>query len=124
MLVDINATGETLYLLVVTSDKSTLGVPGDGIEDGIDFKVHVGKSLSVGADIFHDCLRDVLIHTIEEFRQTSDMVDSPGILLINNCSAHIEPATFQLLSDYHMKAIAFPPHISAIFQMLNFGLRI
>jgi hypothetical protein len=49
MLVCINAEGEILSPLMVRSHKSTFGVFGDGIEDGIDLKADVGKSACVDA---------------------------------------------------------------------------
>jgi hypothetical protein len=54
-----------------------------------------------------------------------EMIDTLGVLLMDNCSAYIAPATVQLLSDHRVKAITVPPHKSAIFQMLDlvfFGL--
>jgi hypothetical protein len=67
MLVCINAAGETLCPLIVTTDRSTLGVFRDGIEENVDLKVLVGQSAHVNAILFHDYLRDVLIPRIEIF---------------------------------------------------------
>jgi hypothetical protein len=86
----------------------------DGIEDGIELKVHAGKRGYGDAQ-----LHDILISKIEEFRQMSEMIDTPAVLLMHNCSAHVAPATIQLFSDCLVKAITFPPDTSEIFQMLN-----
>jgi hypothetical protein len=91
----------------------------DGIEDGLDLKVHIGKSAYVDADDFHGYLCDILLPKIEEFRQMSEMIDAPAVLLMDNCLAHVAPATIQFLSDHRVKAITFRPCTSAIFQMLD-----
>jgi hypothetical protein len=54
--------------------------------------------------------------------QMSDMIDTPAVPMMDNCSAHIEPATIQLLSDHRAKAIIVPPHTSALFQILDLVL--
>jgi hypothetical protein len=63
VLIGISAGGKTFFSLVVASDKSTSGV----FRDGIDLKIHVGKSVYVDAEIFHDYLHNVLTLKIEEF---------------------------------------------------------
>jgi hypothetical protein len=47
MLVHINAGGEALCLLNVTSDPVTKRVSRDGIEQNVDLKVHIGHSAYV-----------------------------------------------------------------------------
>jgi hypothetical protein len=119
MLFCINAAGEILCPLIVASDKSTLGVFRDGIEDGMDLKVHVGKSAYVDAYVFRGYLCDIRIPKIEEFWQMSEMIDTPAVLLMDDWTALVPPATIQLLSDHHVKAITVTPHASAISHMLG-----
>jgi hypothetical protein len=69
MLVRINAAGEALCPLIVTSDPGTMGVFRDGIEQDVDLKVHAGHSAYVDADIFHGYIHDVFIPTIEQYRR-------------------------------------------------------
>jgi hypothetical protein len=71
MLVCINATGETLCLLIVTSNQSPLGVFRDGSEENLDLKYHVGRTVYVITFIFHDYLQDVLILRIEDFHKAN-----------------------------------------------------
>jgi hypothetical protein len=106
MLVCINAAGEVLCPLILTSDISALGVFRDGIDAGMNLKVYIGN------------LHDILITKIEEFRSMSEGIDTPAVLPMDNCSAHLAQATIQLLSD-RQKPITFPPHTSAILQMLD-----
>jgi hypothetical protein len=89
MLISINAAGETLYPLIVTTDRSTLGVFRDAIEENVDLKVHVGQSASVDLILFHGYLRDVLIPRIENFREANETPDSPAILFMDNCSSRV-----------------------------------
>jgi hypothetical protein len=83
MLVCINAAGETLYLMIVATDRSTLGVFRDGIEEKVNVKVHVGQSAYVDAILFHDYLRDVcctinVMVNISYLRNSSGRVDVIG----------------------------------------------
>jgi hypothetical protein len=119
MVVCINAAGETLCPLIVTTDRSALGVFRDGIEENIDLKVHVGRSAYVDAHIFYDYLRDVLIPRIEDFREANNLPESPAILFMDNCSTHLADQIVQLLTTHKIKVITFPPHSSGIFQMLD-----
>jgi hypothetical protein len=119
MLVCINAAGEALCPLIVTSDPATMGVFRDDIEEDVDLKVHVGHSAYVDAEIFQSYIRDVLIPTIEDYRREQRTPHAVAILLIDNCSAHLNPGTVKLLPDASVKIITFPPHTSGIFQMLD-----
>jgi hypothetical protein len=68
--------------LIVTSDRSALGIFRDGIEENADLKIHVGESAYVDAAVFHDYLRDGLIPHIEDFRETNTVPNSPAILFM------------------------------------------
>jgi hypothetical protein len=119
MLVCINAAGETLCLLIVTIDRSTLGLFRDGIEENVDLKGHVGQSARVDAVLFHDYWSDVLIPRIENFREANETPDSPAILLMDNCSSHLTEHIIGLRSAHTIKILTFSPHSSGIFQMLD-----
>jgi transposase len=119
LLVCINAAGEMLCPLIISTDQSTMGVFRDGIEEGVDLEVHIASSAYVDSEILCNYLRDVMIPKIDEFRETNGMVNEPAVLLMDNCSAHISPAIIGLLSEHRVKAITFPPHTSGIFQMLD-----
>jgi hypothetical protein len=75
MLVCINAAGETLCLVIIATDRSTLGVFRDGIEENIDLKVHVCQNAYVDAILFHDYLRDELIPRINDFPEVNEIPD-------------------------------------------------
>jgi hypothetical protein len=119
MLVAINAVGEALCLLIVTSDAVTKRVFRDGIEEDVDLKVHVGRSGYVDAEIFYNYLRNVLIPTIRDYRESNQATDACAVLLMDNCTSHLKTETIQLLSENLVKIITFPPHTSGIFQMLD-----
>jgi hypothetical protein len=119
MLLCINAAGQTLCLLIGTSDRSARGVFRDGIEENVDLKIHAGERAYVEAAVFHDYLRDVLIPHIEDFRETNTVPNSPAILFVDNCSSHLVGSILDLLSEHKVKIITLPPHSSGIFQMLD-----
>jgi hypothetical protein len=61
MLVCLNAAGDALCSLIAMSDRSTLAVFLDGIEENIDFHIHAGRSSCVDKEVFRTYVRDVLI---------------------------------------------------------------
>jgi hypothetical protein len=119
MIVCISAAGDALCPLITTSDRSTLGVFRDGIEENVDLRVHVGGSSYVDKEVFHAYIRDVLIPNIENFRSTSLVPNATAVLLMNNCGGHLGTNTIRLLTERNVKVITFPPHRSGIFQMLD-----
>jgi transposase len=119
LLVCINAAGEMLCPLIVSTDPATNGVFRDGIEEGVDLKVQIARSAYVDANIFCNYLRDVMIPKIEELRETNGITNEPAVLLIDNCSAHTSTEVIELLSHHRVKVITFPPHTTGIFQMLD-----
>jgi transposase len=122
MLVCINAAGETLCPLVVTTDQSARNVFRDGIEEDVDLQVRVARSAYVDAIIFMDYTREILIPRIEDFRKANEIPGSPAILLMDNCSSHLAQTIIDLLSLHQIKVITFPPHTTGIFQMLDLVL--
>jgi hypothetical protein len=119
MLVCINAGGEALCPQIATSDPATKQVFRDGIEEDMDLKVHVGSSADVDAAIFYSYIHDVLIPTIDDYRHEQGIPNAIAVLLMDNCSAHLNPDTIRLFTEANAKIITFPPHTSGIFQMLD-----
>jgi hypothetical protein len=107
----MNASGEILCLLIVSTDRSTLGVFRDGVEEGVDLRVHISGSVDIDLKLFHDYLRDVMIPRIKKFREASGMLNEPAVLLMNKCRVHTSLEVPALLLRHRVKTITFPPHI-------------
>jgi hypothetical protein len=120
MLVCINAAGDALCPLIATSDRSTLGVFPDGIEENIDLRVHVSHSSYIDKEVFHASGRDVLIRHIEHFHSANSNMHAPAVLLMDNCNFYLGTNTLHLFIQNNVKVMTFPPHPSGIFQMLDF----
>jgi hypothetical protein len=119
MLVCVNASGEALCPLIVTTNSATLGVFQGGVQEGVDLKIRVNSSSYVNADIFRDYIRDYFIPHVENHRTIHGKQGSPAVLLMDNCSAHLRDDIIEMLSLHRIKIITFPPHTSGIFQMLD-----
>jgi hypothetical protein len=107
MLVCVNAAGESLWPLIVTSDKLTREVFRNGLEGNVHLRVHVGGSASLDPSIFERYLCDVFIPEMERCRSTHARYDSPVVLFIDNCSGHLSAETMQLLSEHKVKRLHF-----------------
>jgi hypothetical protein len=119
MLLCIVAAGETLCALIVPTDRPTLGVFRDGIEDGVGFKIQIDTKMYRVTGLFHDSLRNVTTPEIEELLVANGMANDTAVLLIGNSSARTSLDSIALLSRYQVTAITFPSHTSGIFQMLD-----
>jgi hypothetical protein len=51
-----------------------------------------------------------------------EFASQEAVLLIDNCSMHVQVETLQTLADHRVKMITFPPHTTHIFQCLGLSL--
>jgi hypothetical protein len=59
---------------------------------------------------------------IDELRSNEEFADKEAILLMDNCSIHVQAETLQTLADHRVKVITFPPHTTHMFQCLDLSL--
>jgi hypothetical protein len=69
MPVCLNVAGEALCALIIISDPMIRGMVYDSIEEDVELEIFVCQSDYMEAEIFHDCPRDILILTIEDYQQ-------------------------------------------------------
>jgi hypothetical protein len=105
MLVCINAGGEALFPLIVTSDPATKQVFRDPIEEDVDLKVQVGSSAYVDAAIFYSYIHDILIPTTDDYRYEQGIPNAVAVLLMDNCSAHLSLIRFAYLLKQTLKLL-------------------
>jgi hypothetical protein len=55
-------------------------------------------------------------------RSNEKFADKEAVLLMDNCFIHVQPETLQMIADYQVKVITFPPHTTQIFQSLDLSL--
>jgi hypothetical protein len=76
----------------------------------------------VNADRFEDYLRSVFLPHLMITRIVKDPCKEDAVRLMGNCSSHITPRVIELLSTARVRVVAFAPHATQIFQVLDLTL--
>jgi hypothetical protein len=84
--------------------------------------VHVGRGSYGDKEVFHAYGRHVPVPHLENFHPAASVVNTPAVLLMDNCGVHVGANTMVLFAENDVTVITFPPHISGIFQMLDLVL--
>jgi hypothetical protein len=93
--------------------------------NGIDFQIEIIHSPYVTSEIFERDIDSILSPAGEVNRELPGCAKKPAILFCGNCSAHMSARVLQDLACHGALVIAYPPHTSHIFQVLDallFGL--
>jgi hypothetical protein len=76
----------------------------------------------MNSQLFAECISTVLLPDIDELRSNEEFAAKETVLLMDNCSIHVQTETLQTLVDDRVKAITFPLHTAHIFQCLDLSL--
>jgi hypothetical protein len=121
----VSAAGESLTPFVVSSQvhgKVIEMLKVEGFRMGVDIVLEHRQKAYVTATFFQQYLASVLIPFIERLRTNPEFTGKSAILFMKNCSIHTRPEIIATLRDHNMKVTTFPPHITQIFQTLDFCL--
>jgi hypothetical protein len=69
--------------------------------------------------LFAEYISTVLLPYVDELRSNEEFPDKEAVLLMDNCSIHVQGDTLQMLADHRVKVLMFPPHTTHIFQSLD-----
>jgi hypothetical protein len=95
---------EALCLLIVTSDPATKQVFRDEIDEDVNLKIH-----------------GLLIPTINDYRRAHEIPNEIAVLLMYNCSAHLNPDTFVCLPRQTLQLSLSRCPRQAIFRCLTWS---
>jgi hypothetical protein len=121
----VSAAGESLLPHITTSQNSP-AVQEQQREHG----VHFGRDLIlksnhkpyVNAEIFLEYVRTVLLPYRVCVRGLGVFAAEEAVFLMDNCSAHVTDDVIRLLTETRVRVIAFAPHTTHIFQILDLAL--
>jgi hypothetical protein len=71
---------------------------------------------------FAEYISTVLLPYINELRSNEEFADKEALLLMDNCSIHVQAKTLPTLAGHRVKVITFLPHTTHIFQCLDLSL--
>jgi hypothetical protein len=76
----------------------------------------------MNSQLFAEYISMVLLPYIDELRSNGEFANKEVVLLIDNCSIHVQAETLQTLAGHRVKVITFPSHTTHIFQCLDLSL--
>jgi hypothetical protein len=94
----------------------------EGFRMGADLILRQQNKLSMNSTLFFEYIAKVLLPYVGELRTNEEFADKGSVLLMDNCSIHVRPDTFQWRVDHGVKVITFSPQTSHIFQSLDVSL--
>jgi hypothetical protein len=119
VLTCVAASGDALCPMMVTSHKVPDDIYHGGHRPGKNFLIERNAKPYVDRPLFENFIRHQLIPHIAALRTNPCYSKAEAVLLIDNCSAHVTPEIFRLLSENHVKIVIFAPHTTNIFQAID-----
>jgi hypothetical protein len=69
----------------------------------------------MSSQLFAEYISTVLLPYVDELRSNEEFADQKVVLLMDNCFAHMQADTLQILADDRVKVLMFLPHTIHIF---------
>jgi hypothetical protein len=76
----------------------------------------------MSSQLFAEYISTVLLPYVDELRSNREFADKEVVLLMDNCSVHVQGSTLQMLADHRVKVLKFSPRTIYIFQSLGLSL--
>ena len=119
LIVTVNAGGDAYFPMIVTSDPNSNMLFNYGVRKNVDLILDVEQSPYVTKEIFKQHILNNFIPQVESDRNLEGCDKKPAILFIDNCSSHLDRDLLKKLAKHLILVITYPPHTSAIFQVLD-----
>jgi hypothetical protein len=94
----------------------------EGSRLGVDFILRRQNKPYMSPHLFAEYISKVILPYLDELRSNEEFADKEAVLLMDDCSIHVQQETLQMIADYQVKVITFPPHTTQIFQSLDLSL--
>ena len=117
---DLLPTGIVLPRTTIPVDIESVG-----IRDGKDAVLMCSDTGYMNTKLFYSYLSEIIIPKIIKRRIKKNLEQSPALILMDNCSSHINESINILCQTHNIKLITYPPHTSHLLQPLDlllFGL--
>jgi hypothetical protein len=118
----ISAGGESLTPYIVTSQDSERfreRLKSHGVRLGVDFVLRHRSKPDVNGKLFLEYISIIFIPYLNERRDSEEFAECEALVLMDNCSPHIEEAVIALLTGARVRVVTFTPHTTQIFQVLD-----
>jgi hypothetical protein len=93
-----------------------------GIRSGRDFALKFTQKPYFNAGIFLADIRTILLQYIDIFHGLAVLAQEIAGLLMDDCSIDVSDDVIRILTEARVRVIAFAPHTSHVFQVLDLTL--
>jgi hypothetical protein len=90
-----------------------------GIRDGTDLRIKIQRSSYLNTELLLEYVRGVFLPAVENNRKLPGYRGNLAKLFCDNCSCHCSDEILRELASHGIFLIAYPPHSSHIFQVLD-----
>jgi hypothetical protein len=118
----ISAGGESLTPYIATSEDSERvheRLKSRGVRLGVDFVLRHRSKSYVNGKLFLEYISIIFIPYLKELGDSEEFAECEAVLLMDNCSPHTGKAVIALLTGARIRVVAFAPHTTQIFQVLD-----
>jgi hypothetical protein len=105
--------------LLLCSNSAALSIFHGEIRDGIDLRIKIQPSPYLNKQPFFEYVHEVFLPAVESNREFTGCRGNPAILFCDNYSCHCSDEILRELASRGVLLMAYPPHSSHIFQVLN-----
>jgi hypothetical protein len=93
-----------------------------GVRFGRDFALKFNQKPHSNAGIFLACIRTILLPYLDTFRGRAVFAQEIAVSLMIQCSADVSDYVIHMLAEASVQVIAFAPHTTQVFQVLDLTL--
>jgi hypothetical protein len=115
----VTAARDAYCPLVLSAQPAALDLSQHPVRDGNDLEIEIVSSPCITSVTFKRYLDTILIPAVEADREIPGCAEKPTILFCDNCSGHMSDSILRKLACHAILVIAYPPHTSHIFQVLD-----
>ena len=118
----VSSAGDALTPLLIAGCDVEEDLNKNGYRIGDDVIFRYRKPPFINKELFNEYIINVLIPYVSSLRQKEEYSNEPAVLLLDSCSAHVNDEILRILGENSIKVVAFPAHITNIFQALDLVL--
>jgi hypothetical protein len=121
----ISAAGDSAPALIISHRADDKKIWDLGWREGKDFMLRHRQKCYMTTELFLEYLDRIVIPFINYIRSSRHLENSVAVIMMDNCSSHVNSDVLQLLSVNGIIGFTFPPHTTNLLQPLDlvlFGL--
>jgi hypothetical protein len=93
-----------------------------GVRLGVDFVLKHRSKPYINGKLLLDYINNIFVPYLNELQESEEFAQCEAVLLMDNCSPHMDDAVIAVLTRQPVRVVTFAPHTTHIFQLLDLVL--